>query len=92
MKNMSNAYYYIQQFLSESVRPTDEWALVKSIGMDDIVLSTHSTKEEAEKAMEKKGGTPNSLFQSGMTVINIGPNSKTEVIKVMGKWTTRLKT
>jgi hypothetical protein len=92
MKKMSDAYYYVEQFLSEAVRPTDEWALVKSKGMDDIVLSTHSTKEEAEKAMEKKGGTPNSLFQSGMTVRNIGPTSKTEVIKVMGTWTIRPKT
>ena len=92
MKNMSNAFYYVQQFLSEAVRPTDPWALVKSSGMDDMVLSTHSTKEEAEKAMEKKGGTPNSLFQSGMRVTNIGPTSKTEIIKVMGKWTTRPKT
>jgi len=89
---MSNASDFIDGILTEAVRPTDLWALVKSSGMDDMVLSTHTTKEDAEKAMTKKGGTPNSLFQSGMHIIQIGPNSKTEVIKIMGKWTTRPKT
>lgn len=88
---MSNASDFIDSILNEAVRPSDLWALVKADGADDIVLSTHSTKEEAEKAMTKKGGTPNSMFQSGMHIIQIGPNSKTEIIKVMGKWTTRPK-
>lgn len=88
---MSNAYYYIERFLNESVRPSDPWALVKVEGADDIVLSTHSTKEEAEKAMEKKGGTPNSMFQKSMRIMPIGTDAKIEIIKVMGKWTTRPK-
>jgi stalled ribosome rescue protein Dom34 len=88
---MSNASDFIDGILNEAVRPTDLWALVKVIGADDIVLSTHSTKEEAEKAMEKKGGTPNSSFQNGMRVMPIGPDAKIEIIKVMGKWTTRPK-
>jgi hypothetical protein len=92
MKQFSDAYYYIEQFLAESVRPTDLWALVKLDGADDVVLSTHSTKEEAEKDMSKRGGTPNSSFQGGMRVMDIGPSSKTEVIKANGKWTTRPKT
>jgi hypothetical protein len=88
---MSNASDFIDGILNEAVRPTDPWALVKVIGADDIVLSTHSTKEEAEKAMEKKGGTPNSSFQSGMRIMPIGTDAKIEIIKVMGKWTTRPK-
>jgi len=66
------------------------WALVKAEGiMDDRVLSTHNTKEAAQKAMIKRGGTPDSMFQNGMRIVDVGPGGSSEMIEVMGKRTIR---
>jgi hypothetical protein len=65
---------------------------VRSRGLDDAVLSVHKTQEQAENAMRKRGGEPNSLMQNGMRIVNIGPSSGDEMIEVMGKWTIRPRT
>ena len=72
--------------------PKGDYALVQAKGMDDIVLSVHKTQEDAEKAMRKHGGEPNSLFQKGMRVVNVGPKGKNEVIEIFGKLMVRPKT
>jgi hypothetical protein len=73
---------------SEALNGVD-WVLVRASGMDDHVLSTHRTKEAAQKAMRKAGGTPDSVDQRGMRVVNVGPDSANEMIEVMGKRTIR---
>jgi hypothetical protein len=65
------------------------FALVRAEGMKDRVISLHKTKEAAEKAMEKKGGIPHSLFTKGMRVVDVGPNGFYEVIEVFGQKTIR---
>ena len=65
------------------------FALVRAEGMKDRVVSLHKTKEAAEKAMEKKGGIPHSLFTKGMRVVDVGPNGFYEVIEVFGQKTIR---
>lgn len=72
--------------------PKGDFALVQASGMDDKVLSVHKTQEEAEKAMKKRGGEPNSMFTKGMRVVDVGPKGKAEMIEVMGKLTVRPKT
>jgi hypothetical protein len=75
--------------LSEALEGAN-WALVKAEGiMDDRVLSTHNTKEAAQKAMIKRGGTPDSMFQNGMRIVDVGPGGSSEMIEVMGKRTIR---
>jgi hypothetical protein len=66
-----------------------DWALVRSFGLDENVVSTHRTKEAAEKAMRKHGGEPDSLFTRGMRVVNIGPEGRNEMIEIFGKRTIR---
>jgi hypothetical protein len=70
-------------------KPKGDWALIKSSGMDDAVLSTHATEEAAEGAMRKRGGEPHSMFTKSMRIVNVGPLGKAELIHVFGKWTTR---
>ena len=72
--------------------PKGDFALVQSHGMDDVVLSVHKTQEDAEKAMRKHGGEPNSMFQKGMRIVDVGPHGKSEIIEISGKLTTRPKT
>lgn len=70
--------------------PQGDWLLIRSKGLDDEVLSAHKTKGAAEKAMRKHGGEPDSLFQSGMHVVE---RSRVEVIpRLQGGWTTRTRT
>jgi hypothetical protein len=60
--------------------------------MDDRVLSVHKTREDAEKAMRKHGGEPNSMDQQGMRIVDVGPHGKSEIIEIFGKMTVRPKT
>lgn len=73
-------------------KPKGDFALVRGIGMDDVVVSVHPTKESAEEAMRKKGGEPGSLFTKGMRIVDVGPSSRTELVNIFGKWTIRPKT
>ena len=69
--------------------PKGDFALVKSSGMDDHVLSVHKTQEEAEKAMQKLGGEPDSMMKKGMRVVDVSQKGGNEVIEVFGKMTIR---
>lgn len=49
-------------------------------GMKMVVVSTHKTREGAETAMIKKGGTPNSLFTKGYSIFAFGPGTRYEYL------------
>ena len=67
------------------------YALVKSEGMDQWILSRHTTEAAAEKAMRKRGGEPGSMFTRGMKIYKVGPDDPHEAIKIFGRWTIRGK-
>ena len=49
-------------------------------GMKMVVVSTHKTREGAETAMIKKGGTPQSLFTKGYSIFAFGPGTRYEYL------------
>ena len=88
---------YLARTMRDTVKtakslPKGDYALVQHKGMDDVVLSVHKTQEEAEKAMRKRGGEPNSIDSRGMRVVNVGPKGKAELLEVFDKLTIRPKT
>ena len=68
---------------------TKNFALVQAKGLDDVVLSCHKTKVQAEKAMRKRGGEPNSLFTNGLRIVDISPSGQWELIPIFGILTVR---
>ena len=66
-----------------------DYALVQTRGLNDVVFSLHATKEDAEKAMRKRGGEPDSMITKGMRVVNVGPKGQMELLEISGKWTLR---
>ena len=48
--------------------------------MKMVVVSTHKTREGAETAMIKKGGTPESLFTKGYSIFAFGPGTRYEYL------------
>ncbi len=67
----------------------NNFALVRSSGLDDIVLSCHRTKASAERAMRAKGGEPNSLLTNGLFIADVSVNGSWELIEVCEKLTVR---
>ena len=49
-------------------------------GMKMVVVSTHKTREGAENAMIKRGGTPESLFTKGYSIFAFGPGTRYEYL------------
>ncbi len=79
------------QLLADRVagkKPKGDFMLVRQHGLDDTVISGHKTKAEAEKAMRKHGGEPNSLDTNGLKVLDM---KHWELVEVSGKWTVRPK-
>jgi hypothetical protein len=60
--------------------PKAGWALLRSQGMKEVVVSVHKTKEAAEEAMIKRGGIPNSQFTMGLGVREFGPGTSYEFV------------
>jgi hypothetical protein len=59
-----------------------KFILVRQSGFDELLLSRHTSKETAERAMRKLGGEPESLCQNGMRIVS---SDAYEVIEVCGK-------
>jgi hypothetical protein len=55
-----------------------KWVVVRSSGMDDKVISTHTTKEAALKAEIRAGGGDGGMMN--IRVVEVGPDAMWEIV------------
>lgn len=81
-------YHHVRDLAERRVRRNpgggkQGWALVRGggpTGMKMVVVSIHKTKEGAESAMMRKGGTPDSQFTRGYSIHAFGPGTRYEYL------------
>lgn len=67
-----------------------KWALSKTVGFDDVVLSLHKTRDAAQKVYDKK--YDHGMMGPTVRILEVGPNAPSEIIKVFGKRVIRPRT
>ena len=74
------------------INPKHPYAIIRSKGLDDIVLSTHKTIAQAQKALVRLGGDPGPISQCGDRSLRVVSADAYEIIEsYMGGYTVRPK-